>query len=220
MYDYVKTDFPLPIAGFMNRRFQTKNLSEWGGDLIHYRISDNGYLYETDRGDPDDQELWDLQDFTGEVQFCDFVSKDPETKSPLGWIEFSARFEHGKLMDHIELIQYDRPEGWKPEAEDLQRDFGVGQGEWKPPVERPEDLLPGQMGWHCLVGDDVYIHDGQMWLGYRFVLNLPNLYKRALTIIAHHTYCGDDASSLAQEVLDGKTELLEQAEEHLGLKGG
>lgn len=52
-----------------------------------------------------------------------------------------------------------------------------------------------------------------LWDGRVKLPPLPNLYQRALDIIANWLHCGDDMSALAQSVLDGKTELLEAAEE-------
>ena len=55
--------------------------------------------------------------------------------------------------------------------------------------------------------------ESSLWKGRCQMVPLPNLYQRALDVIANGLSAGDEMSALAQDVLDGKSEMLELAEE-------
>lgn len=55
--------------------------------------------------------------------------------------------------------------------------------------------------------------ESSLWKGRCQMVPLPNLYQRALDLIASWLRSGDEMSALAQDVLDGKTELLESVED-------
>jgi hypothetical protein len=103
MFDYIRCKYPLPVAGANDTEFQTKDTP--AQYLDHYEISETGELlhetYDTvDRSDPNatglnrifgimsrENKKWEpVESFTGEIRF---YSDD---------FEFSAYFEHGKLV--------------------------------------------------------------------------------------------------------------------------
>lgn len=55
--------------------------------------------------------------------------------------------------------------------------------------------------------------ESSLWRGRCQMVPLPNLYQRALDVIANWLRAGDDMSALAQDVLSGRTEQLEKIEE-------
>jgi hypothetical protein len=121
MFDYLKCSYPLPgnPPAFVNpgHEFQTKDLE---CSLDHYEITTDGRLlheqYDTeDQSDPNAEgfmrlagmmtrvnKRWvELKDFTGGVEFHDGAPGEPEYH----WIEYTALFARGKLL---ELIETDR----------------------------------------------------------------------------------------------------------------
>ena len=103
MFDYVKCDYQLPITGFENRLFQTKDINEhMNRNMDTYRILKTGQLIE------DDQDA-NPMNFTGTVYFYDFVAGS-KYQGNKGWIEFSAEFCNGHLQGEIKLEEYDCPD--------------------------------------------------------------------------------------------------------------
>lgn len=125
MFDYVRCKYPLPLSGYEDRMFQTKDTAAQQLDL--YEIREDGTLwYETydteDHSDPNAEGLariagcmtkvnkrWVAEPMTGEICFYDFPTKDYKDG---GWVEFSAYFVNGKLRE-INLIENTPPPGQK-----------------------------------------------------------------------------------------------------------
>lgn len=109
IYDSLKCKMPLPVPGFQDRLFQTKDLPAQWCDL--YEIREDGSLWHQsysieDRSDPEAEGLmrliglmtrvgkkWERVDFSGEVFFYDYAEGQD------GWIEFGAKFVDGKTED-------------------------------------------------------------------------------------------------------------------------
>lgn len=114
LFDYVRCQYPLPVAGANAMEFQSKDTPqqycEW------YEIRGDGTLwhedYDTeDRSDPNAEGLMALAGsatrvnkrfeqclMTGEVRF--YTGTGPPDD---GWLEFSAYFVEGKLL-HLQTI--------------------------------------------------------------------------------------------------------------------
>ena len=131
MFDNIKSHYPLPVAGFQDRVFQTKDTPNQR--LDNYKIHEDGTLWveEYDIEDQSDCGIWEREnpgleipeyltgwesicgcmarinkrwvasDFSGEINFYNFL------KDEKGWIEFQGIFEKGKLVGEIKLISYE-----------------------------------------------------------------------------------------------------------------
>ncbi len=120
MYDNITVKYPLPLPEYQARVFQTKDTPTQF--LDSYEIDETGQLrveeYEVeDRSDPNETGIkriigmitrinrrWTNSNFTGEINFYDSLSFDPENR---GWIEFTATFVEGKLKK-IELVKEEK----------------------------------------------------------------------------------------------------------------
>ena len=112
MFDYIKCKCPLPIGGYKEREFQTKDTP--AQYLDNYEIREDGTLWHEeydieDHSDPNAEGLmrfsgcmtkanlrWVQKIFTGEICFHDFPTGDYRDG---GWVEFSAYFVDGKLRE-------------------------------------------------------------------------------------------------------------------------
>lgn len=121
MFDDVKCKYPLPIDGANALEFQSKDTPAQA--LDHYEIREDGSLWHQDydiedRSDPTKDGLMGLRgmltpvnkrwapvsDFRGELRFYTFWDSKFINSGDAGWIEFSALFNDGKLVD-IRLIE-------------------------------------------------------------------------------------------------------------------
>ena len=113
MFDYIRCKYPLPVDGFQDRTWQTKDTPGYPSmDL--YEIREDGSLWHQgydveDRSDPKAEGLMGLRgamtrvnkkwgrvpSLTGEIRFYDF--KHSGNGDYAGWLEFSAYFVNGKL---------------------------------------------------------------------------------------------------------------------------
>ena len=118
MFDEIRCRYPLPVPGWEETLFQTKDTPEqW---MEQYEIRADGTLWHEDydiedRSDPKAEGLlalcgcmtrvncrWVNSDFTGEIRFCSL--RKPE------WIEFSAYFVKGAIALPVQLIEHQKPE--------------------------------------------------------------------------------------------------------------
>lgn len=110
MFDYLKCKYPLPVAGCVDKEFQTKDTPSQYMDL--YMIREDGTLWQNTKygnvaAHPEDEHPDPVTDFTGEVRF--YSSWEPRRDGKGGgWIEFSAYFTNGKL-DVLNLIENTPP---------------------------------------------------------------------------------------------------------------
>jgi hypothetical protein len=101
MFDRIRCEYPLPIKGANDREYQTKSLS---CELQNYVITDDGILTDSDG---------EQVNYRGEIRFYDIGSpdmndgvifdSDKKLDDP-GWIEFSALFNQGKLIDIVTVV--------------------------------------------------------------------------------------------------------------------
>ena len=116
VFDYVICEYPLPVEGANDVRFQTKDTPVQ--HLDNYKICKDGTLWHEaydieDQSDPNAEGIdrflgcmarvnqrWELVHLTGEVSFAG----DSSTHL---WLEFSAYFVRGYII-RLELIE-DRP---------------------------------------------------------------------------------------------------------------
>lgn len=133
MFDDITCKYPLPVAGANELSFQTKDtpaqmLDKYeireDGTLWHedYDVEDHTAAADWVRANPGKtkedapaemqegfnsiaglmtrvNKRWEPMDFTGEISFYDCLGEKCE-----GWIEFSAYFEHGKIV-RLNLIE-------------------------------------------------------------------------------------------------------------------
>jgi hypothetical protein len=92
MFDYVRCVYPLPVDGANDKMYQTKSLDYPSLDM--YEIRADGTLW---RQRYEDQN-WEPIANTGEIRFYDWLEPD-------GWLEWSAYFKHGTLLD-LNLIEH------------------------------------------------------------------------------------------------------------------
>lgn len=101
MFDYLRCGYPLPRPEFSERNFQTKDFQEWP-NLDQLRIDKDGRLLQRRCSwDNNEDRIWpEIQtDFTGTLAFYDFERYGNINKEDLGWVEFLAEFDSGKLTD-------------------------------------------------------------------------------------------------------------------------
>jgi hypothetical protein len=93
MFDYIHCHVPLPVPGFSDMEFQTKDTPAQGCE--YYVISDEGMLTDGHY----------QVSFTGEIRFYTFPGF--RNGQHAGWIEFSAYFRDGRLIDGPSLIKHE-----------------------------------------------------------------------------------------------------------------
>jgi len=116
MFDYLRCKYPLPLDGYEDKIFQTRDTDSQFMD--NYEISQEGELflenYEIeDRSDPAKEGMekfygmmtkvnlrWEKQkDFTGEIRFYAEALDRPSE-----WVEFSSYFIRGQIQS-VTLIK-------------------------------------------------------------------------------------------------------------------
>lgn len=128
MFDEVKCKYKLPIEGFSEHIFQTKDTPDQSLDL--YEIREDGTLWheEYDIEDHSDPNAEGIMRFigcmarvnkrfvfvplTGEIRFYGFPTDNYEDG---GWIEFSTYFVDGKIRE-IHLIENRPPRNEGPQS--------------------------------------------------------------------------------------------------------
>ena len=117
MYDYVKCEAPLDVAGMDGRKFQTKDTPAQFLDT--YRITADGKLLheqyvlreEVTDAAPlgmylhrDNPREVHLVNFTGSICFYGFKHAEHRAKDCRGWVSFVALFEDGVLVRPIKTV--------------------------------------------------------------------------------------------------------------------
>jgi len=108
MFDHLKCEYKLPIAGTQDLEYQTKSLVKF---LDNYKIDKDGQLWVEkykieDRSDPEAEGIsrifgcmsrinqrLEKDNFTGEIRFYTHLDKDYKY-----WVEYSAYFTNGQLQ--------------------------------------------------------------------------------------------------------------------------
>ena len=96
MFDEIKLDVELPLKGFSDREFQTKDFQDWP-TMAKLHVRANGQLWKAG-GINERDENWLEFPYTGRARFYDFIDK------PRGWIEFEAEFKSG-FIGEIKVIE-------------------------------------------------------------------------------------------------------------------
>lgn len=121
MFDNIKCKANLPVWGFSDATFQTKDTPSQL--LDNYEIRENGELWHldydiVDKSNPNakgidrlvgimshENERWVFcDDFTGTINFYTFIIENKNK----GWIEFQAFFKNGVLSGPITIFRIDR----------------------------------------------------------------------------------------------------------------
>jgi hypothetical protein len=141
MFDNVKCHFPLPVEGFEDQTFQTKDLDNL---MDNYEIRKDGTLWKEDYDIEDHSEMAKWKAANPGVEppkeltdnwfssFCGCMARVNERWVPCsdftgeicfydyldkdGWIEFSSYFVHGKI-NQLHLIKHEKPKE-KEKSED------------------------------------------------------------------------------------------------------
>lgn len=127
MFDTIRCEYPLPHPEHQDIEFQTKDLD---CVLDHYLITRDGRLVRKARTwhkGPHRDVTWPIH---GDVRFYEWLGKD----APQPWIEYVARFTHGRvewIRDHEEVkaLSEDAPENSASDTGEDSPDATAREGE-------------------------------------------------------------------------------------------
>lgn len=111
MFDYVRCQYPLPVAGANDLEYQTKDTP--AQDLDHYEIHADGSLWHQVSYEP---ERWEFEPYSDTLEFYTDFHGD--------WLEFSATFKNGTLQS-LEVVR--KPSQGLVQAEDTGSEPEIGE---------------------------------------------------------------------------------------------